>query len=125
MTMRRTNQKSTMRFQAELTAQDAAILQSLATQLGVRSNADFLAEALALVGWIARERSSGHRIVSLDERNTVRELVSPLIERVAPQHELPRIEIKWTERELESLAKLLSAEPAEPTQELIDGLKGR
>jgi len=121
--MRRRHKKSTTRFQAELTAKDAATLDSLVQQLGVRSNADFLAEALSLVGWIARERRSGHRIVSLDERNTVRELVSPLVERVAPQHELPRVEISWTDRELESLAKLLSAEPAEPAQELIDVLR--
>jgi len=83
-----------------------------------------LEEALTLLSWAARERRHGHRIASLGERNIIRELVSPLLERVAPQYELPRVDVHWTQKELESLAKLAAAESAEPTKELIDAMKG-
>jgi hypothetical protein len=37
--------------------------------------------------------------------------------------EIPRTEIPWTDQELVSLARLLSAPPAEPTLALIQAMK--
>jgi len=39
--------------------------------------------------------------------------------KMAPDPVLPRIEIKWTETELDSLAKLASAPDAEPPTEAV------
>ena len=51
-------------------------------------------------------------------------LVFPRLERVAPDLVLPRVEIKWTERELASLAELASATEANPpTEALIRALR--
>jgi hypothetical protein len=48
----------------------------------------------------------------------------PRLERVAPEVSLPRVEIDWTSRELESLAKLASASEANPpTEKLIRALR--
>ena len=48
----------------------------------------------------------------------------PRLERVAPDIALPRVEIKWTERELKSLAELASAEQANrPTESLIRAMR--
>jgi len=41
-------------------------------------------------------------------------LLFPRLERVAPDLALPRVEIKWTARELERLAELVSAEKQAP-----------
>ena len=50
--------------------------------------------------------------------------VFPRLERVAPGLALPRVEIKWTERELESLAALSSANDVSfPTEALIRALR--
>jgi len=114
-----------MRFQADLTPKDAAILDSLRSELDIRSNAELLAETLSVVSWLVRERRSGHIVASLDKDNRVRELVSPLLERVAPRYALPRVEIDWTLQELANLAKLASAEPAEPNKELVAAMRGR
>ena len=53
-----------------------------------------------------------------------KELVFPRLERVAPELALPRVEIPWTPRELESLADLASREPANPTETLIRAMRG-
>ena len=61
-----------------------------------------------------RERDWGTREV----------LVFPRLERVAPDMILPRIDMKWTERELESLAELASAPEAKPpTEALVRALR--
>jgi hypothetical protein len=117
--------KRLMRFQADLSPKDAAILDSLRSELGIRSNAELLADTLAVVSWLVREARSGRTVVSLDRENRVRELVSPLLERVAPRYRLPRVEIDWTPQELANLAKLASAEPLEPNKELVAVMRGR
>lgn len=48
----------------------------------------------------------------------------PLLERAAPAHGLPRVEIDWTPEELANLDKLASDGPREPTQELVDLMAG-
>ncbi len=71
------------------------------------------------------ERKLGHRIVSESASGERTVLVFPRLERVAPDLVLPRVEIKWTERELESLAELASANEAKPpTEALIRALRG-
>ena len=51
-------------------------------------------------------------------------LLFPRLERVAPDHVLPRVDVKWTGRELESLAELVSAgEANRPTDALIRALR--
>ena len=76
--------------------------------------------AVALFQWAVSERKLGRRIISESvggERNV---LVFPRLERVAPDASLPRVQIQWTERELQSLAKLTSAgEANRPTEALI------
>jgi len=62
--------------------------------------------------------------VSESANGEKRILVLPRLERVAPEAALPHVEIDWTEKELLSLAKLASAEPAKPTTALIRALKG-
>jgi hypothetical protein len=70
------------------------------------------------------ERKLGHRIVSESANGERKVLVFPRLERVAPDLVLPRAEIQWTERELESLAKLASAAEADPpTDALIRALR--
>jgi hypothetical protein len=50
-------------------------------------------------------------------------LVFPRLERLARDVMLPRVDIKWTERELESLVELASAHEAKaPTEALIRAL---
>jgi hypothetical protein len=120
-----TKDKPSLRFQADLSAKDAAILDSLKSELDIRSNAELLAHALAILSWLVRERRSGHAVASLDKENRVRELVSPLIERAALEHRLPRVEMDWTPQELANLAKLASEEPREPTKELVAIMAGR
>jgi hypothetical protein len=117
--------KPSMRFQADLSPKDAAILDSLKAELDIRSNAELLAQALAIVSWLVRERRSGHTVASLDKENRVRELVSPLVERAALEHQLPRVEMDWTPQELANLAKLASEEPREPANELVAIMAGR
>jgi hypothetical protein len=46
-----------------------------------------------------------------------------LIMSTVPRRELPQAPVLWTWQELESLAKLLSDAPAEPTAALIRAMK--
>ena len=108
-----------MRFQAEIQNKDAAILHSLMSDLEIQSNAELLSQTLAITHWLVSERRQGRKIASVGSEGPIRELVSPLLERVAPEHELPYVEINWTPEQLAELAVLLSAEPAEPTQKLV------
>ena len=92
--------------------------------LQLRSNTDFLADAVALFRWAVSERRLGHRIVSETPSGEQRVLVFPRLERVAPEANLPRINITWTESELASLAELVSsAEPHPPTKALVRALR--
>ena len=118
-------ERASMRFQADLSPKDAAILESLKSELDVRSNAELLAQALAIISWLVRERRSGHTVASIDRENRVRELVFPFVERAAVEYKPPSDQIDWTPQELASLAELASAEPREPTKELVAAMTGR
>ena len=66
----------------------------------------------------------GRRIISEGASGEPKILVLPRLERVARDLALPRVEIHWTERELESLAELASAaEENPPTEALIRALR--
>jgi len=111
--------KTSVRFQADLTPKEAAMLDSLKEQLEIRSNADLLSNTLAMLSWLVRERREGRIVASFVEDHPVHQLVWPLLERVAPEYELPRVQIDWTSEELASFAKHASAEPATPTPALV------
>jgi hypothetical protein len=112
------------KFQADLAPTEDRIVRGLKQELELGSNTDFLCEALALFHWAVRERKRGHRIFSESETGERKELVLPRLERVAPELTLPRVEISWTPRELESLAALASREPVAPTEALIRAMRG-
>jgi hypothetical protein len=111
------------KFQADLAPTEDRIVRSLKQELQLSSNTDFLSDALALFRWAVGERRRGHRIFSETETGERKELVFPRLERVAPEVALPRVEISWTPRELESLADLASREPAPPTETLIRAVR--
>ena len=92
------------KFQADLAPVEDRMVRGLKQELQLTSNTDFLSDALALFRWAVSERKRGHRIFSETETGERKELVFPRLERVAPEFVLPRVEIPWTPRELESLA---------------------
>ena len=96
------------KFQADLAPADDRSVRLLKDELQLTSNADFLSDALALFRWAVSERKLGHRIVSESANGERKVLLFPRLERVAPDLVLPRVEIKWTARELENLAELVS-----------------
>jgi len=100
------------------------MVRGLKQELQLNSNTDFLSDALALFRWAVGERKRGHRIFSEAETGERKELVLPRLERVAPELALPRVEISWTPRELESLADLALREPAPPTETLLRAMRG-
>ncbi len=112
------------KFQADIAPADDRTVRLLKAELQLTSNTDFFSDAIALYCWAVSERKLGHRIVSEGASGERRVLVFPRLERVAPSLTLPRVEIKWTKRELESLAALSSA-PDEnpPTEALIRALR--
>jgi hypothetical protein len=112
------------KFQADLAPAEDQMVRGLKQELQLSSNTDFLSDALALFRWAVRERKRGHRIFSETETGERKELMFPRLERVAPEVVLPRIEIAWTSRELESLADLASKEPANPTDALVQAVRG-
>lgn len=112
------------KFQADLAPTEDRIVRGLKQELQLSSNTDFLSDALALFRWAVGERRRGHRIFSETETGERKELVFPRLERVAPEVALPRVEISWTPRELESLADLASREPVNPTETLIRAVRG-
>lgn len=112
------------KFQADLAPAEDRIVRGLKQELQLGSNTDFLSDALALFRWAVWERKRGHRIFSESETGERKELVLPRLERVAPELTLPRVEISWTPRELESLAHLASREPAAPTESLVRAMRG-
>ena len=116
-------QRVQSKFQADLAPSDAAALQRLKEELETRSNADFLAEAVTLFRWAVSERRRGCTILSESATGERRILVSPRLERVAPEPVLPQVEIKWTREQLASFGRLASGPPAPPTKALIDLMK--
>src|SRR5271167_2409265 len=108
------------KFQADLAPTDAGTLQRLKQDLEVRSNADFLAEAVSLIRWAVSERRRGCVIVSESASGEKRVLVSPRLERVAPEQPVPHVEIRWTKQQLDSFGQLASGIPAAPTPALAD-----
>jgi hypothetical protein len=111
------------KFQADLAPSDAGTLQRLKQDLEVRSNADFLAEAVSLIRWAVSERRRGCVIVSESATGEKRVLVSPRLERVAPEQPVPHVELRWTKQQLESFGQLASESPADPTPALLDLMK--
>jgi hypothetical protein len=100
------------------------MVRGLKRELQLNSNTDFLSDAVALFRWAVGERKRGYRIFSEAATGERKELVLPRLERVAPELELPRVEIPWTPQELESLAELAAKEPAPPTETLIRAMRG-
>ena len=100
------------------------MVRGLKQELQLSSNTDFLSDALALFRWAVWERKRGYRIFSESETGERKELVFPRLERVAPENTLPRVEISWTARELDSLADLASREAAPPTATLVRSMRG-
>jgi hypothetical protein len=116
----------TVKFQADLASTDDAVLNTLMEELEVRSKADFLAKALALMNWAVKERKRGHRIVTIDEQgDVIRELVTPELERVAPEFDLPSISTTWTLQEVESFAKSALEDQQKPKPRLIRAMNRR
>ena len=112
------------KFQADLAPADDRAVRLLKDELQLTSNTDFLCDALALFRWAVSERKLGRRIVSESASGDRKVLLFPRLERVAPDVVLPRVEIKWTERELESLAELASADRANtPTDALTRAMR--
>src|SRR5882762_3298775 len=112
------------KFQADVAPAEDRTIRLLKEELQLSSNTDLLSDALALFGWAVSERRLGHKIISESASGERRVLLFPTLERVAPKLALPRVEIHWTKRELESLAKLASApEAKKPTELLIRAMR--
>jgi hypothetical protein len=112
------------KFQADLAPAEDRTVRLLKKELQLTSNTDFLSDAVALFRWAVSERKLGHRIISESVSGERKVLLFPRLERVAPDLVLPRVEIEWTERELESLAELASAREANgPTDALIRAMQ--
>ena len=94
-------------------------MRLLKQELQLTSNTDFLSDAVALFHWAVSERKLGRRIFSEGAAGERKVLVLPRLERVAPDNGLPRVEIHWTERELESLGALESAPQTNPPTEAL------
>ena len=108
-----------MRFQAEIAKKDSIVLQQLMSQLEIPSNAELISHLIYIANWAITERNHGRKIASIGSHGEpLRELVSPLLERAAPEHDLPSIQIEWTKEELKGLSKLATKIPAQPTAKL-------
>lgn len=107
------------KFQADIPQKDEQILNCLMDVLEVRSNADFLTKAITLFKWAVEERRKGCKIFTMSPLGHQRELVMPELERIGPEVNLPWSSVPWTVEELESFAKLIKAEKAEPSDHLI------
>lgn len=119
-----TSRRLKTKFQADLAPAEDRAVRLLKEELQLKSNSDFLSDALALFGWAVSERKLGHRILSESASGERQVLLFPRLERVAPDVVLPRVEIKWTGRELGSLVDLLSTEEANhPTDALIQAMR--
>jgi hypothetical protein len=117
-------QRRKTKFQADLAPADDRSVRLLKEELQLNSNSDFLSDAVALFRWAVSERKLGHRIMSESASGERKVLLFPRLERVAPDLVLPRVDIKWTGRELESLAALVSAgEASRPTDALVRAMR--
>jgi len=113
------------KFQADLAPAEERTVRLLKEELQLTSNSDFLSDAVALFRWAVSERKLGRRIISESCSGERKVLLFPRLERVAPDLILPRVELKWTERELESLAELASAADVDgPTDALVRAMRG-
>jgi hypothetical protein len=118
------NRPRKAKFQADLAPAEDRAVRLLKEELQLASNSDFLSDAVALFRWAVYERKLGHRIISESATGERNVLLFPRLERVAPDLVLPRVEIEWSERELESLAELASAADADrPTDALIRAIR--
>jgi hypothetical protein len=115
--------KSKPKFQADLAPAEDSMVRALKAELQLSSNADFLSDAVTLFQWAVNERKRGHRILSESAAGERRVLVFPRLERVAPQLILPRVDLQWSESELQSLAELASGPAAAPTDALIRAMR--
>ncbi len=116
----------TVKFQADLASADDVVLNALMEDLEVRSKADFLAKALALMSWAVKEKRRGHRIVTIDdEGGVIRELVTPELERIAPDFNLPSVSTTWTLEEIQNVNELATGEQPKPTQHLVRAMNRR
>jgi hypothetical protein len=111
------------KFQADLAPSEDSMVRALKAELQMSSNTDFLSDALALFRWAVSERKRGHRIVSESSTGERKILIFPRLERVAPEVTLPHVDIRWTDKELGSLAELASGQPADPTDALIRAMR--
>src|ERR1700692_3026524 len=112
------------KFQADLAPAEDRSVRLLKEELELNRHSDFLSDAVALFRWAVSERKLGHRIMSESASGERKVLLFPRLERVAPDLVLPRVDIKWTGRELESLAELVSAgKPNRPTDALIRAMR--
>ena len=111
------------KFQADLAPSEDRMVRVLKAELQMTSNTDFLSDALALFRWAVSERKRGHNIVSESSTGERKILVFPRLERVAPEVTLPHVDIRWTDKELGSLAELASGQPADPTDALIRAMR--
>lgn len=109
---------SKVKFQADLAPVEDRSVRTLKAELQLSSNSDFLSDALALFQWAVAERKHGRRIVSESPSGERRILVFPRLERVAPELELPHVDLQWTDQELRNLADLAAGPAPEPTKEL-------
>jgi hypothetical protein len=107
-----------IKFQADLAPVEDRTVRALKADLHLSSNSDFLSDAVALFQWAVAERKNGRRILSETASGERRVLVFPRLERVAPELELPQVEIQWTDQELKDLAELAGGPAPEPTREL-------
>jgi hypothetical protein len=112
------------KFQADLAPSEDRMVRALKAELQMTSNSEFLSDALALFRWAVSERRRGHRIVSESASGERKTLLFPRLERVAPEIDLPRVELHWSEREIESFLELALRQPAEPTEALIQLMRG-
>lgn len=115
--------KSKSKFQADLAPAEDTMVRCLKAELQLNSNSDFLSEAVALFQWAVNERKRGARILSESAAGERRVLVLPRLERVAPPLNLPRVDLQWTEKELQSLAEMVSVPAAAPTDALIRAMR--
>src|ERR1700679_3871421 len=112
------------KFQADLAPAEDRSVRLLKDELQLSSNTDFLSDAVALFRWAVSERKLGHRIISESASGERKVLLFPRLERVAPDLVLPRVDIKWTGRELKSLAGLVSqGEASRPTNALVRAMR--
>jgi hypothetical protein len=112
------------KFQADLAPSEDSMVRALKAELQLTSNSDLLADAVALFRWAVTERKHGRRILSEGANGERRILIFPRLERVAPELDLPRVEMDWSDREIESLMQLSQGPPAEPTEALIRAMRG-